>query len=322
MKVLVTGVAGFIGFHVAQALLKQGMEVVGVDTLNAYYDPALKAARLEQLEPYPGFSFLKVDVASPAAMQDLVARHPDLEGVIHLAAQAGVRYSMVDPYSYVTSNVMGQVALLEACRHLKKLTHVVYASSSSVYGRNQSVPFRETDRVELPSSVYAVTKRAAELMSESYAYLHGIPQTGLRFFTVYGPWGRPDMAYYGFAKAISEGRPVTLYEGKHLSRDFTYIDDIVRGVQQVLGRPPEAGMSRVLNLGGDKPERVTRMIELLEQNLGKKAFVERRPRPVADMESTWASLENVREFCGWKPAVSFEDGMKEFCLWFRKFHGI
>ncbi|KXV02103.1 MAG: SDR family NAD(P)-dependent oxidoreductase [Gluconobacter potus] len=322
MKVLVTGVAGFIGFHVAQALLKQGMEVVGVDTLNAYYDPALKAARLEQLEPYPGFSFLKVDVASPAAMQDLVARHPDLEGVIHLAAQAGVRYSMVDPYSYVTSNVMGQVALLEACRHLKKLTHVVYASSSSVYGRNQSVPFRETDRVELPSSVYAVTKRAAELMSESYAYLHSIPQTGLRFFTVYGPWGRPDMAYYGFAKAISEGRPVTLYEGKHLSRDFTYIDDIVRGVQQVLGRPPEAGMSRVLNLGGDKPERVTRMIELLEQNLGKKAFVERRPRPVADMESTWASLENVREFCGWKPAVSFEDGMKEFCLWFRKFHGI
>nr|WP_228120785.1 MULTISPECIES: NAD-dependent epimerase/dehydratase family protein [Gluconobacter] len=319
---MVTGVAGFIGFHVAQALLKQGMEVVGVDTLNAYYDPALKAARLEQLEPYPGFSFLKVDVASPAAMQDLVARHPDLEGVIHLAAQAGVRYSMVDPYSYVTSNVMGQVALLEACRHLKKLTHVVYASSSSVYGRNQSVPFRETDRVELPSSVYAVTKRAAELMSESYAYLHSIPQTGLRFFTVYGPWGRPDMAYYGFAKAISEGRPVTLYEGKHLSRDFTYIDDIVRGVQQVLGRPPEAGMSRVLNLGGDKPERVTRMIELLEQNLGKKAFVERRPRPVADMESTWASLENVREFCGWKPAVSFEDGMKEFCLWFRKFHGI
>lgn len=322
MKILVTGVAGFIGFHVAQALLMQGMDVVGVDTLNAYYDPSLKQARLEQLEPYPKFSFLKTDMSSPEAMQALVERHSDLEAVIHLAAQAGVRHSMVDPYSYVTSNVMGQVALLEACRHLKKLTHVVYASSSSVYGRNQSVPFRETDRVEHPSSVYAATKRAAELTSESYAYLYGIPQTGLRFFTVYGPWGRPDMAYYGFAKAILEGRPVTLYDGKNLSRDFTYIDDIVGGVQKVLVKPPEAGLSRVFNLGGDKPERVTRMIELLEQNLGKKAVVERRPRPVADMESTWASLKNVREFCGWQPEVSFEDGIKEFCLWFRNFHGI
>ncbi|MFT8808969.1 SDR family NAD(P)-dependent oxidoreductase [Gluconobacter sp.] len=322
MKILVTGVAGFIGFHVAEALLKQGMEVVGIDTLNDYYDPSLKAARLTRLEPYPRFRFLNVDVTDPQALQDLVELHSDLEGVIHLAAQAGVRHSLVDPYSYVTSNVMGQVALLEACRHLKKLTHVVYASSSSVYGRNQTVPFRETDRVERPGSVYAVTKRAAELTSESYAYLYGIPQTGLRFFTVYGPWGRPDMAYYGFARAISEGRPVTLYEGKGLSRDFTYIDDIVRGVLKVLGKPPESGMSRIFNLGGDKPERVTRMIALLEQDLGKRVLVERQPRPVADMESTWASLEKVKEFCGWMPEVSFEEGMKEFCLWFRKYHGV
>ncbi|GBR43920.1 NAD-dependent epimerase/dehydratase family protein [Gluconobacter roseus] len=322
MKVLVTGVAGFIGFHVAEALLKQGMNVIGVDSLNDYYDPALKAARLKQLEPYPSFSFQKLDVADHQAMLSLTESHPDLEAVVHLAAQAGVRHSMVDPYSYVTSNVMGQVALLEACRHLKNLTHVVYASSSSVYGRNRSTPFRETDRVDQPSSLYAVTKRAAELTSESYAYLYGIPQTGLRFFTVYGPWGRPDMAYYGFAKAISEGRPVTLYDGKNLSRDFTYIDDIVRGVLKVLGRPPEAGTSRVLNLGGDKPEKVVRMIELLERNLDQKAVVECRPRPVADMESTWASLENIKELCGWEPEVSFEDGMKEFCLWFRKFYGI
>ncbi|GBQ87870.1 NAD-dependent epimerase/dehydratase family protein [Gluconobacter albidus] len=322
MKILVTGVAGFIGFHVAAALLKQGMEVVGIDVLNDYYDPSLKMARLGQLEPHPKFSFLKVDVANAQTMQDVIGLHSDLECVIHLAAQAGVRYSLVDPYSYVTSNVMGQVSLLEACRSLKKLTHVVYASSSSVYGRNQETPFRETDRVEQPSSLYAVTKRAAELTSESYSYLYGIPQTGLRFFTVYGPWGRPDMAYYGFAKAISEDRPVTLYEGKDLSRDFTYIDDIVRGVVKVFAKPPEAGKARLLNLGGDRPEKVTRMIALLERDLGKRALVERHPRPVADMESTWASLEKVRELCGWKPEVSFEDGMREFAVWFKKFHGI
>lgn len=298
------------------------MEVVGIDNLNVYYDPALKAARLARLELYAKFAFVKADVADRESMQSLTDTYNDLEGVIHLAAQAGVRYSMVDPYSYVTANVMGQVTVLEACRRLKRLKHVVYASSSSVYGRNERSPFCEHDRVDHPSSLYAVTKRAAELTSESYAYLYGIPQTGLRFFTVYGPWGRPDMAYYGFAKAIVEDRPLTLYEGQHLSRDFTYIDDIVRGVLAILEKPPQSSTSQVYNLGGDRPERVVRMIELLERHLGKTAIIEKRPRPVADMESTWASLESVSDFCGWRPEVSFEEGMEKFCVWFKQFHEI
>lgn len=321
MKVLVTGAAGFIGSHVAHALIDRGIEVVGIDTLNAYYDPVLKKARLERLTVSPKFSFQQADVSDRDQMNGLMADNPDIRIVVHLAAQAGVRYSLVDPYSYVNTNVMGQVVLLEACRKLPSLEHFIYASSSSVYGQNTSLPFKESDRVDAPGSLYAVTKRAGELTATAYAHLHGIPQTGLRFFTVYGPWGRPDMAYYGFAKAICAGEPVTLYEGSGLSRDFTYIDDITSGVLAVMDHPAKAGEARLFNLGGDHPEKVTRLIGLLEETLGRKAQIEFRPRPAADMESTWASLEAVQKLSGWKPETDLEAGIGIFSAWFRNFHG-
>lgn len=321
MKVLVTGAAGFIGSHVAHALIDRGIEVVGIDTLNAYYDPVLKKARLERLTVSPKFSFQQADVSDRDQMNGLMADNPDIRIVVHLAAQAGVRYSLVDPYSYVNTNVMGQVVLLEACRKLPSLEHFIYASSSSVYGQNTSLPFKESDRVDAPGSLYAVTKRAGELTATAYAHLHGIPQTGLRFFTVYGPWGRPDMAYYGFAKAICAGEPVTLYEGSGLSRDFTYIDDITSGVLAVMDHPAKAGVARLFNLGGDHPEKVTRLIGLLEETLGRKAQIEFRPRPAADMESTWASLEAVQKLSGWKPETNLETGIGIFSAWFRNFHG-
>ncbi|GBD57768.1 SDR family NAD(P)-dependent oxidoreductase [Gluconobacter wancherniae] len=321
MKVLVTGAAGFIGSHVAHALIDRGIEVVGIDTLNAYYDPVLKKARLERLTVSPKFSFQQADVSDRDQMNGLMADNPDIRIVVHLAAQAGVRYSLVDPYSYVNTNVMGQVVLLEACRKLPSLEHFIYASSSSVYGQNTSLPFKESDRVDAPGSLYAVTKRAGELTATAYAHLHGIPQTGLRFFTVYGPWGRPDMAYYGFAKAICAGEPVTLYEGSGLSRDFTYIDDITSGVLAVMDHPAKAGEARLFNLGGDHPEKVTRLIGLLEETLGRKAQIEFRPRPAADMESTWASLEAVQKLSGWKPETNLETGIGIFSAWFRNFQG-
>ena len=239
MKVLVTGCAGFIGYHVAEALLARGDGVVGLDSLNDYYDVRLKQARLDRLRAHSGFEFHHLDVSDKDAIGGLVARHRDLGGIVHLAAQPGVRHSLIDPYAYVQANVMGHLVVLEAARRLPGLAHLVYASTSSVYGANTEMPFRETDRVDQPVSLYAATKRADELMSHAYAHLFGLPQTGLRFFTVYGPWGRPDMAYFSFARAIMAGEPITLYDGGRLRRDFTYIDDIVAGVVGSLDRPPE-----------------------------------------------------------------------------------
>ena len=236
MSVLVTGAAGFIGFHVCQALLGRGERVVGLDNLNPYYDVRLKEARLERLRARPDFVFHAVDVSDRHAVEALTGQHADITEIVHLAAQAGVRHSLVDPYSYVQSNVMGHLVMLEAARRLPALRHFVYASSSSVYGANAETPFRETDAVDTPVSLYAATKRADELMSHSYAHLFGLPQTGLRFFTVYGPWGRPDMAYFSFARAIQEGREITLYDDGRLKRDFTYIDDIVEGVVGLASR--------------------------------------------------------------------------------------
>lgn len=317
MKVLVTGVAGFVGSSVARALIERGEEVVGIDSFLGFYDPRLKEARLARLEGLRGFSFLRCDVSDPQAMDSLVLAHPDIKAVVHMAAQAGVRHSQLDPCAYVQANVMGQVVLTEACRRLGGLRHLVYASSSSVYGRNRTLPFRETDRVDEPSSIYAATKRAGELAATTYAYLYGIPQTGLRFFTVYGPWGRPDMAYYRFARAISEGRPVTLYDGAALSRDFTYIDDIVEGVLAVLDIPPPKGENRLLNLGGDRPEPVSRLIGLLEDTLDRKAVIELLPRPAADVEVTWAGIERIRELTGWSPRTRLEQGIENFSIWFQ-----
>ena len=315
-----TGAAGFVGMHVAEALLDRGEAVVGVDNLNSYYDVRLKEARLARLEGRPGFTFLRADVADREAMEALAARHPDTRHFVHLAAQAGVRHSMVDPYAYVTSNVMGHTCVLEAARRLPRLEHLVYASSSSVYGGNRKLPFSETDAVDTPVSLYAATKRADELISHAYAHLYGLPQTGLRFFTVYGPWGRPDMAYYGFADAMMAGRPITLYEGGALRRDFTYIADIVQGVLAVLGHPPGVGQPpQLFNIGNNRSEQVSHLVELLEQALGRKAVVRSAPRPKADVEETWADVDAIARL-GFRPATTLEEGVAQFAKWFLAYH--
>ncbi len=324
MTVLVTGAAGFIGHHVALALLDAGEQVVGLDNLNDYYDPGLKRARCVRLAGRAGYRFVEADIADRDAMAVLFAAEPGITRIVHLAAQAGVRHSMVDPYVYVQANVLGHVTLLEAARRLERLRHLVFASSSSVYGLNDSLPFREADRTDRPNSLYAATKRSGELISHAYGHLYGIPQTALRFFTVYGPWGRPDMAYYGFARAITEGRPVTLYEGEGLSRDFTFIDDVVDGVLRVLDLPPDPAAERVriLNLGNRCSERVSRMVELLEQALERRAEIRMVPRPAADLMATWASVDAAQALSGWLPRVALDVGIPRFVSWFRAYHGI
>jgi UDP-glucuronate 4-epimerase len=319
VTVLLTGAAGFIGYHVAEALLTRGERVIGIDNLNDYYDVRLKQARLARLQPKSSFTFIRADIADRAAIHDLVRRHGEVEAIIHLAAQAGVRHSLVDPYAYVQSNVLGHVVVLEAARLLPRLRHLVYASSSSVYGGNRVLPFAETDRVDSPASVYAATKRADELLSHAYAHLHGLPQTGLRFFTVYGPWGRPDMAYFGFARAIMVGQPITLYDGGRLRRDFTYVDDVVAGVIGSLDRPPAATPpARVLNVGNHRSEAVSRLVTLLERALGRRAVVREAPRPQADVEETFASVDSIAALTGFAPATTLEDGVRRFVAWFRE----
>jgi UDP-glucuronate 4-epimerase len=320
MSILVTGAAGFIGYHAASALLARGEQVIGVDSLNDYYDVRLKEARLARLAG-PGFTFKHADVADREAMLGLAS--DEITHVLHLAAQAGVRYSMIDPYAYVSANVMGQVVMLELCRQLKRLVHFTYASSSSVYGLNRELPFAETARVDMPSSLYAATKRAGELISHAYTHLYGVPQTGLRFFTVYGPWGRPDMAYFGFAESILLGRPITLYEGGRLKRDFTYIDDIIAGVLGALDRPPAAGAGpRLLNIGNHRSETVTRLVELLEQALGRRAVVQHVPRPAADVEETWADVDAIGALTGYAPSTPLELGIPKFARWFLDYRGL
>ncbi len=309
--------------HVAEALLARGERVIGIDNLNTYYDPVLKEARLARLRERPGFTFHRVDIADREAVHALVRAEPGIERVVHLAAQAGVRYSMIDPYAYVQSNVMGQVVVQEAARLLPRLRHLVYASSSSVYGANRELPFRESDRVDRPISLYAATKRSGELMAYAYAHLFGLPQTGLRFFTVYGPWGRPDMAYYGFARAIAAGEPITLYDGGRLKRDFTYIDDIVGGVLGALDRPPrESPPSRVLNIGNHRAEEVRTLVALLEQALGRRAVIREAPRPDADVEETFADVAAIAALADFAPRTSLAEGIPRFVAWFRAYHGV
>ena len=325
MTILVTGCAGFIGAHVARSLVARGERVVGIDNLDPYYDPRLKQARLEHLLAGAGtaFRFEPLDITDRDGLAALFAAEPAITGIVHLAAQAGVRHSLVDPYAYVSANVLGHVTLLEAARMLARLDHLVFASSSSVYGLNESLPFRETDRVDTPSSLYAATKRSGELISHAYGHLFGLRQTGLRFFTVYGPWGRPDMAYYAFARSIAEGTPITLYEGAGLARDFTYIDDVADGVLRVLDHPPSAARpARLLNIGNRRSEAVTLMIELLERALGRRAEIRRIARPGTDIEATWASVEAIEAACGWVPQTRLEEGIPRFVAWFRGYHGI
>jgi UDP-glucuronate 4-epimerase len=323
VTILLTGAAGFIGYHIAEALLARGERVLGIDNLNAYYDVRLKRARLERLNKRPGFEFHCADIADRKTIHELVGRDKDIVVMVHLAAQAGVRHSLVDPYSYVQSNVMGHLVVLEAARLLPGLRHLVYASSSSVYGANTTLPFCETDRVDTPISVYAVTKRADELMSHAYAHLHGLPQTGLRFFTVYGPWGRPDMAYYSFAKAIAGGDPITVYDGGTPRRDFTYIDDIVAGVIGCLDRPPDGELpARVLNIGNHRSEPVSALIALLERALGRRAIVRHVPRPTADVAETFASVDAIAALTGFAPRTALAEGIPRFVAWFRQWEGL
>ena len=325
MSVLVTGAAGFIGSQLIKALLDQGRRVVGVDNLNDYYDPALKEARLERLRGRNGFGFQKLDVADRGPMIALFEDNPDIEVVVHLAAQAGVRYSLVNPYAYVTANVMGQLVVMEACRRLPKLRHLVYASSSSVYGANDKLPFSVEDRVDSPVSLYAATKRSAELLAESYARLYGLPMTGLRFFTVYGPWGRPDMSAYIFTKAIFENRPIEVFNNGEMKRDFTYIDDIVAGTLAAIdhappgddGTPPH----RIYNLGNHRSEKLLQFIEVLERACGREAIKDFTEMQPGDVKETYADIESSRRDLGFEPKTTIEEGLPHFVAWFRDYHG-
>jgi UDP-glucuronate 4-epimerase len=319
VRVLVTGCAGFIGYHVAEALLTRGDIVLGADNLNNYYDVRLKEARLARLRQRPGFGFYRVDISDKQAVGDMMAGHSDISHIVHLAAQAGVRHSLVDPYAYVQANVMGHLVVLEIARDLPGLRHLVYASTSSVYGLNGCLPFRETDRVDTPASLYAATKRADELMSYAYTHLFGLPQTGLRFFTVYGPWGRPDMAYFSFARSIMAAEPITLYDEGRLKRDFTYIDDIVAGVLGSLDRPPEdADTPRLLNIGNHRAEEVRELVRLLEEALGRKAIIRSAPRPSVDVEATFASVEAIGALTGFSPSTPLSVGIPRFVRWFEQ----
>jgi UDP-glucuronate 4-epimerase len=326
MKVIVTGAAGFIGFHVCQELLRRGNQVLGIDNLNDYYDPTLKQARLDQLAENKAFQFHRVDVSDVEAVGRLFASHNDMTHVVHLAAQAGVRYSLINPYAYIDANVMGQLVMLEASRGLPGLENFVYASSSSVYGGNTKLPFSVEDRVDQPVSLYAATKRAGELIAECQTGLYSFPAVGLRFFTVYGPWGRPDMAAYIFTKAIFEGQPIQVFNEGDMRRDFTYIDDIVEGVLASLANPPaEAdGKTRhkVYNLGNHKSEELTHFIEVLESACGREAIKTYADMQPGDVKATYADIEESRRDLGFEPRITIEEGLPRFVNWYRRYHGI
>ncbi|MDE8350090.1 MAG: NAD-dependent epimerase/dehydratase family protein [Acidocella sp.] len=314
MRVLVTGAAGFIGFHVAQALLARGIEVVGVDDCNAYYDVRLKQARLAVLAKQTRFTFHRLDIADHATLARL---GEGTEVVVHVAAQAGVRYSLEQPFAYAASNMTGHLSVLEMVRHSRSIKHLIYASSSSVYGTGSALPYSESARADQPSSLYAATKRADELMSHSYTHLFGLKQTGLRFFTVYGPWGRPDMAYFGFAEAIMASTPVTLYEQGRLKRDFTYVDDIIAGIMGVFDHPPEdAAPHRLFNIGNNRSEYVTDLVRLLEEELGKKAVTLTLPKPEADPVETWADISALAALTGYQPKTRLSEGIPRFVEWY------
>lgn len=320
MAVLVSGVAGFVGSHVARALLARGEAVVGVDNFSDYYDPVLKFARLKPLREDRSFTFVEADIADREAMAALAAGHPDIDRIVHLAAQPGVRHSMVDPYIYVQTNVMGHLVMLELARNLKGLKHFVYASSSSVYGGNRKLPFAVGDSVDRPISLYAATKRADELMTETYAHLYGMRATGLRFFTVYGPWGRPDMSPWIFAKAIHEGSTIKLNHLGFIKRDFSYIDDIVSGTLAILDKPAAEPGHRVYNLGAAHSEDIMKVIALFEKALGRPAVIELRPGEPGDMQETAADVSDTQRDFGWEPKVTVEQGIPLFVDWFKAYN--
>lgn len=320
MAVLVTGAAGFIGMHVAAALLKRGDEVIGVDNINDYYSVALKEARLGLLKGQRGFVFERLDLAEPEALLRLTRAHSGIDRVVHLAAQPGVRYSIDHPRSYVRANLDAQIEVLEACRHLPRLKHLVFASTSSVYGGNTKLPFAIEDVVDQPQSLYAATKKADELMSYCYAHLFKLPTTGLRFFTVYGPWGRPDMAPWLFTEAIIASKPIRLFNHGKMRRDFTYIDDIVAGVLACLDKPPPAEDSppyRLYNIGNSRSEELERFVVLLEEAIGRKAAIERVAMPPGDIEATFADITATTRDFGFVPRTTLAEGLPRFVAWYR-----
>jgi UDP-glucuronate 4-epimerase len=333
MQLLVTGCAGFIGFFLCRRLLARGDTVIGIDSLNDYYDVSLKRARLAQLEPQTAFRFLQMDVADREGMATLFAARR-FDAVVHLAAQAGVRYSLANPLAYVDSNLTGFAHVLEGCRH-GRVGHLVFASSSSVYGSNHRTPFSEHDPVDHPVSFYAATKRANELMAHTYAHLYALPTTGLRFFTVYGPWGRPDMAYFSFSKRILAGEPIQVFNGGDMERDFTYVDDIVEGMIRVIDARPggNAGQAlsspavstapyRVYNIGNNTPVKLMHFIEVLESCLGKKATLEMAPMQPGDVYRTCADVSDLERDIGFRPDTPIETGLARFAEWYRQYYRV
>jgi len=333
--ILVTGAAGFIGFHLAKRLLDRGDQVIGLDNMNDYYDVRLKEARLAQLTPHERFRFIKLDLANRNGMHDLFADQP-IGRVVHLAAQAGVRYSLINPHAYIESNIEGFLNILEGCRH-HQIVHLVYASSSSVYGGNTHMPFSIHDNVDHPVSLYAASKKANELMAHCYAHLYNLPCTGLRFFTVYGPWGRPDMALFIFTKSILEGKPIEVFNQGKMRRDFTFVDDIVEGVIRTLDHTatpnsswssdkPDPGTSkapaRVYNIGNHQPVELLHFINVLEQALGKKAERKLMPMQPGDVPATYADIDDLMQDVGFKPATSIEEGIPRFVQWYREFYKV
>jgi UDP-glucuronate 4-epimerase len=321
MSYLVTGAAGFIGFHTCQKLLARGEKVVGVDIVNDYYDPTLKEARLAQFEGEKGFTFLRADLAEQDTVDALLTRHGDITHIIHLAAQAGVRYSLINPRAYTRSNIDGTLSMLELARHLPKCQHLAYASSSSVYGSNKKLPFAVEDRVDNPISLYAATKKACELMAHTYSHLFEVPTTGLRFFTVYGPWGRPDMSAFLFLKAILAGEPINVFNHGDMRRDFTFIDDIVAGVLAIADGPPSGKPPyKVYNIGNHRSEELMRFIGLIEQAAGRKAEINFLPMQPGDVKETYADITPIQEEFGFQPATSIDQGIPRFVEWYRSYY--
>lgn len=326
MTVLVTGAAGFIGYHAATALLDRGEAVVGIDNLNDYYDVNLKKARLGRLEEHGNFAFEHLDIADLGAMVEFAHAHKGVERVLHFAAQPGVRYSLVNPHAYVNTNVVGHLNVLEICRRFESLTHLVYASSSAVYGGNTKLPFAVEDRVDRPASLYGATKRCGELLSHCYSHLYRLPATGVRFFTVYGPWGRPDMAAYLFTRAIFNGEIIRVFNRGEMKRDFTYIDDATSGVLACLDHPPAGGKRApphvVYNIGNNEAEPLTRFIEVIEKAVGRKAQVKLVPMQPGEVKETFADITATQKDLGFSPKTGIDTGIPRFVEWYRDYHEV